>query len=53
MIVFGSVVYSEALEHLDKFLDSINKQIYKKFDILIINYLIFLAQNPKKHFFNL
>ena len=23
------------------------------FDILIINYLIFLAQNPKKHFFNL
>lgn len=55
MIVFGSVVYSEALEHLDKFLDSINKQIYKKFDILIINDNIdsaTLQQRLKKIVFN-
>ncbi len=37
MMVFGSVLYSAALQYIDEFIDSINSQIYRDFDMLIIN----------------
>lgn len=37
MVVFGSVVYDGAIEFLDDFINSINKQTFDEFDVLLIN----------------
>ena len=37
MVVLGSVIYSDALKYLDDFIDSINEQTYKEFDVLLVN----------------
>lgn len=36
-IVFGSVIYSAAVEYLDDFIESINNQTNQNFDLLVIN----------------
>lgn len=37
MIAFGTVVYTEALEYFDEFIDSVNSQSDNKFDLIIVN----------------
>lgn len=37
MIAFGTVVYDKAVPLLDEFIESINKQSYSNFDLLVIN----------------
>lgn len=36
-ILFGTVIYPQSIPYLDDFLNSINNQTYKDFDLLVIN----------------
>lgn len=36
MVIFGSVVFKEACQYIDDFLDSLNKQTYKDFVLLLM-----------------
>lgn len=37
MIAFGTVVYPSALQYLDDFIESLNNQTFRKFDLIVIN----------------